>query len=152
VCGKNLSIVSMCALSPVVHTSNISSCRKINCIQKLWTAIFWAIMQRVVIIPYLCCGRRWGPIGCPETSVRSLQTYYVIIRGPGSSVGIATAYGLDGPVIGSRWGQVFFRTRPDRPWGPPSLLYNGYRVFPGGKAARAWCWPPTASNAEVENE
>ena len=26
----------------------------------------------------------------------------------------------------------FFRTRPDWPWGPPSLLYNGYRVFPGG--------------------
>ena len=31
-----------------------------------------------------------------------------------------------------------FRTRPDRPWGPPSLLYDGYRVFPGGKAAGAW--------------
>ena len=28
-----------------------------------------------------------------------------------------------------------FRTRPDRSWGPPSLLYNGYRVFPWGKAA-----------------
>jgi hypothetical protein len=27
--------------------------------------------------------------------------------------------------------------------GPPSLLYNGSRVFPGGKAAGAWCWPPT---------
>ena len=25
------------------------------------------------------------------------------------------------------------RTCPYRPWGPPSLLYNGYRVFPGGK-------------------
>jgi hypothetical protein len=24
-----------------------------------------------------------------------------------------------------------------------SLLYNGYRVFPGGKAAGMWCWPPT---------
>jgi len=24
VCGKNLNIVSMCAMSPVVHTSNIS--------------------------------------------------------------------------------------------------------------------------------
>jgi len=24
VCGKNLNIVSMCAVSPVVHTSNIS--------------------------------------------------------------------------------------------------------------------------------
>jgi len=26
-----------------------------------------------------------------------------------------------------------FRTCPDRPWGPPSLLYNGYWVFPGVK-------------------
>jgi hypothetical protein len=26
-----------------------------------------------------------------------------------------------------------FSARPDRPWGSPSLLYNGYRVFPGGK-------------------
>jgi hypothetical protein len=55
------------------------------------------------------------------------------IRGPGSSVGIATDYWLDGPEI------EIFRTRQDRPWGPPSLLYNGYRVFPGGKAAGAWC-------------
>jgi hypothetical protein len=29
-------------------------------------------------------------------------------------------------------GAEIFRTRPDRCWGPPSLLYNGYRVFPGG--------------------
>jgi len=25
----------------------------------------------------------------------------------------------------------------------PSLLYNGYQVFPGSKTARAWRWPPT---------
>jgi hypothetical protein len=30
-------------------------------------------------------------------------------------------------------GSEIFRTCPDRPWGPPSLLYNGYQVFPGGK-------------------
>jgi len=24
----------------------------------------------------------------------------------------------------------FFRTRPERLWGPPSLLYSEYRVFP----------------------
>jgi len=24
-----------------------------------------------------------------------------------------------------------FSARPDWPWGPPSLLYNGYQVFPG---------------------
>ena len=32
--------------------------------------------------------------------------------GPRSSVGIATDYGLDGPGIESRWGEVF---RPSRP-------------------------------------
>jgi hypothetical protein len=26
-----------------------------------------------------------------------------------------------------------FFALPDRPWGPSSLLYNGYRVFPGDK-------------------
>jgi len=35
-------------------------------------------------------------------------------------------------------GGEIFRTCPDRPWGQPSLLYNGYRVFPWGKEARAW--------------
>ena len=36
------------------------------------------------------------------------------ICGPGSLVGIATAYGLDGLGIESRWGEIF-RTSPDRP-------------------------------------
>ena len=36
-------------------------------------------------------------------------------------------------------GVEIFRTRPDRPWGLPILLYNEYRVFPGGKAAGAKC-------------
>jgi hypothetical protein len=30
-------------------------------------------------------------------------------------------------------GDEIFRACPDRPWSPPSLVYNGYRVFPGGK-------------------
>jgi len=51
---------------------------------------------------------------------------------PGSSVDIATGYRLDGKGIESRWGEIF-RTCSDRPWGPASLLYNGYRIFPGGK-------------------
>jgi hypothetical protein len=40
-------------------------------------------------------------------------------------------------------GGEIFRIHPDQPWGPPSLLYNGYWVFPGGNAAGAWRWPPT---------
>ena len=35
-------------------------------------------------------------------------------------------------------GVEIFRTRPYRPRGQPSLLYKGYRVLPGGKAAGAW--------------
>ena len=31
------------------------------------------------------------------------------------------------------WEGGIFRTCPDRPWGPPSLLYDGYWVFPGDK-------------------
>jgi hypothetical protein len=58
------------------------------------------------------------------------------MRGQGSSVGIATGYGLDGLGIESRWGETF-RNCPDQPWRPPSLLYNGYRVFLGVKSGRA---------------
>jgi len=47
-------------------------------------------------------------------------------------------------------GDEIFRTRSDRPWGPPSLLYNWYRVFPGDKAAGAWRWLPTPSSDEVK--
>jgi hypothetical protein len=51
---------------------------------------------------------------------------------PDSVVGLATAYGLDGAGSNPGGGE-FIRTYPDRPCGPPSLLYNGYRVFSGGK-------------------
>jgi len=49
--------------------------------------------------------------------------------GPGSSVRTATDYGLNGLGIESRWDETFHH--PDRPWGPPTLLYNGYRVSRG---------------------
>ena len=63
-----------------------------------------------------------------------------------------TGYGLDGPGIESRWGGEIFRTCPDRPWGPPSLLYNGYRVFPGGKARPGRDADPSPSSSAVGHE
>jgi hypothetical protein len=50
----------------------------------------------------------------------------------GSVVGIVTGYGLDGPGIESRWGRDFPHLSRST-LGPRSLLYYGYRVFPGGK-------------------
>ena len=55
---------------------------------------------------------------------------YISIE-PDSSASIATDYGLTVPGIESRWVEIF--RRPDRPWGPPSLLNRGYWVFPGGR-------------------
>jgi len=57
--------------------------------------------------------------------------------GRDSSVGIATRYVLDGPGIEFRW--VWDFPHQPRPlWGPPSLLYDWYRVsFPG---AGAWSY------------
>ena len=53
-------------------------------------------------------------------------------NGPGSSVGTATGYGLDGPGIKSLWGAKFSAPVQTGP-GAHSLLNNGYRVFPGDK-------------------
>ena len=57
------------------------------------------------------------------------------MSGPNSSVGIATGYALDGPGIESLVFEIF-RTSPGRHWGPPRVLYNGYRVFTGVKSGR----------------
>jgi len=68
-----------------------------------------------------------------------------------SSVGIVTELRAGRSGIESRWGRDF-PSRPDRPWGPPSLLYNEYRVFPGGKVRprRAADHSPTSSAAVME--
>jgi hypothetical protein len=71
--------------------------------------------------------------------------------GRDSSVGIAMATGWT--VRGSNTGRgEIFRTRPDWPWGSPSLLYSGYRVFPGVKRSGRGADQPPPSSAEVKKE
>jgi hypothetical protein len=93
----------------------------------------------------------------------SYNTYYSFIvfttlpnteGGLGTSVSIATEYGLDSPGIenkNSGWGEIF-RTRPERPWGPPSLLYNGTGSFPVVKRPGRGADHISLPTAEVENE
>jgi hypothetical protein len=61
-------------------------------------------------------------------------------------------YGLNGPGIESRWVGETLRTCPDRPWGPPSLLYNWYRVLPGGKERPGRDSDPSPSFSAVGHE
>jgi hypothetical protein len=45
-----------------------------------------------------------------------------------------------------------FRTCPDRPWGPTSPLYKGYRVFPGGKERPTRDADPSSPSSAVVNK
>ena len=55
--------------------------------------------------------------------------------GPGSSVGIATDYGLDGPRIETRWGEIF-RAVQTGPAAHPASCTMGTGSFPGVKCGR----------------
>ena len=65
-----------------------------------------------------------APVLCAPVKV-----CYIVYECPSAFL-LATGWTVRGSNPG---GDEIFRTCPDRPWGPPSLLYNGYRVFPGGK-------------------
>jgi hypothetical protein len=72
--------------------------------------------------------------------------------GPGSSVGIANDYGLEGPGIESKKilvGVRFFEQVQTGPGAHPASCIMGTGSFLGGKAAVAWCSPPPPPSAEV---
>ena len=96
--------------------------------------VLWKKNVRCVMLP-------------PRTSCASIEmfimSYNMTVKpcknvGRDSSVGIATRYGLDGPGIESRWWRDF--PHPSKPTQGPTQppIRDGYRVFPGGKAAGAW--------------
>jgi hypothetical protein len=98
---------------------------------------------------------KWSNTSCwgNYCELRRLEwwVYYILLLslfvGRRSVVGIATTLraGRSGDRIPV--GGEIFRSRSDRPWGPPSLLYNGYRVsFPGIKRpGRGVDHPPSFS-------
>ena len=47
-----------------------------------------------------------------EFKVLPIKLEKITFYYPGSSVGIATDYGLDGPGIESLWGEIFLPSRP----------------------------------------
>jgi hypothetical protein len=73
--------------------------------------------------------------GSRKLNIRRMQ-----VRRRDGSVGIATGYGLDCRGVGVRvpvGSRIFsFPRRPDRLWGSPNLLSNGYRGLkrPGREA------------------
>ena len=83
----------------------------------------------------------------PQFEKRCITGTVVIARMAQSVFRLATGWTIreSNPDQGE-----IFRTRPDRPWGPPSLLHNGHRVFPGVKVRPGRDADPSPpSSAEV---
>ena len=62
----------------------------------------------------------------------------IVPSGPGSSVGIATGCGLDGPGIESRWEAKFSAAVQTGPGAHPASCTIGTESFPEVEAAGAW--------------
>jgi hypothetical protein len=74
-------------------------------------AASWCVLETCFHVVMSFIRRRY----CDQRALYSVLSYiqYIFqICGPGGSVGIATDYGLDGPGIESRWGEII---RPSRP-------------------------------------
>ena len=78
----------------------------------------------------------------PLITPSTLKIIFPGIRGRDSVVGIATRYGLEGPGIESRSRPTLGPTQPPIQWIPG--------LFPWGKSAGAWRWPPNPTSAEVK--
>jgi hypothetical protein len=75
-----------------------------------------------------------------------------IYDGPGSSVGIATGYGLDGPGIESRWEARFFAHVHTGSEAHPASCTMCTGSFPGVKRPGCGADHPPRSSAEVKKE
>jgi hypothetical protein len=75
---------------------------------------FWLILVVIMVVKVVTRFKGTFQFPLDESDI-------YIYDGPGSVVGIATAYGLDGPGIESRWGRDFAHlSRPAlRPTQPP---------------------------------
>jgi hypothetical protein len=91
-----------------------------------------------VTLPFFCSYFTCLFLHMPLSSISTilflifiLSYFYPLLMSRDSSVGIATGYGLDDGGVGVRvpvGSRIFFSPRrPDRLWGPPSLLSNRYR-------------------------
>jgi len=64
------------------------------------------------------------------------------VCGPGNVVGIATAYGLDGPGIESRWGARFSAPVQTGPEAHTASCTKGTGSFPGVRCCRGLTLTP----------
>ena len=105
------------------------------------------MQQRLFIADLIACSTCFGHHYAHHQELKSILQWLLPVVFRAVVFKLLVWYGAEGCVSGLQdaaasgdripLGIEIFPTRPDLPWGPPSLLYNGYRAFPGGKAAGA---------------
>jgi hypothetical protein len=120
----------------------------VKCYVYMYLAFSQLKMAKMLL---LCC--YWSCLSVLKSRIDECSQIFILYLK--ASVGpvaqsvqrLATGWTVRGSNPG---GGEIFRTCPDRPWGPPSLLYNGHRVFPGGrKRPGRDADPSPPSSAEV---
>jgi len=71
-----------------------------------------------------------------------IMQHVLNVRGPGSVVGIATGYGLEGPGIESRYEARFSAPVQTGPGAYPAYCTMGTGSFPGVKSGQGVTLPP----------
>jgi hypothetical protein len=84
---------------------------------------------------------RYKQIRISKRKITIIMIFFYYRERPGDVDGIATGYGLDGPGIESRWGEIF-RTPPNRPGEHPVSCTMGNETFPGIKRGRGETMTP----------
>jgi len=103
-----------------------------------YTSTGTAVTHKVLLMWIFCFLRLMRICDFKEIiniSLHCIYNYYHMSCGPGSSVGIATGYGLDGPGIESRWGRDFPPVQTS-PGTHPAFCTMGTRPFSEVKSGR----------------
>jgi hypothetical protein len=107
------------------------------------------------VVQIICINLPWilSPlISSPLPLVWEFWTFFIELVGWDGAVGVATRYRLNGPGIEFLWGWNF--PHPSRPTlgstQPPVQWIPS--LFPGGKAAGSWRWPPTVMAPKLKKE
>ena len=129
----------------LIHYSSVRSGRnpmanshgKFTATREIISALFaiWKINHETYQAPLFCLSQGLALYNITDPVPMSYIKHDLCeTGGPGSSVGIATGYGLDGPGIESRWGGEIFRTCPDSSRAQPASCTMGTGSFSGVKS------------------
>jgi hypothetical protein len=136
-----------CGLTASARLSTCFQCRNS---ERIWIIYFWIIgLHKMFSVEF-------NPSSCLFSIIFHLiqQAITSFIKNQWQT---GIAYSVQRLATGSTvrgWSPgegATFRTRPDRPRGPPTLLYNGYLIaFPGVKWPRHGADHPAHSSAEFK--